>query len=447
MSSGTRAARSAFGLRWRAPRSYRFPLTQAKKLAVASDSSGRRRANLMQVIALFTQYRVNKRYSGPGWWMLGSAAWTLGFTFNYLRSSPGLGQISILANNLLFVSGLALLYVVVLRSFEQREQRTWLIAFCVVVTPTATFFTYADNNLAARRVKISVALAVLSFLIAQGLYEHKTHSIAMTANFLTGLFLINSLFFAARGLTPFTGGPIGDLFTSSLTQTATYLIALITSTLWTLGFIVMINQRLTEEIRESSSNLELIFNTNPDAVMVTRLHDGYILTVNDGFTTMSGFTRAEVIGKSSLEVEMWQNPEDRQRLVSNLSETGVCMNLEINFRRKDGSLFIGILSAKCISLQGNPHIISVIHDINDRKQAEISRQKLEAQTRQIAKAESLNRMAGAIAHHFNNKLQGVIGNLDLAMGHPESQNGLSKNLSQAMNAAQTATELSRLMLV
>ena len=84
-------------------------------------------------------------------------------------------------DNVLFVSGLALLYVGVLRFFNQRERRGPLIAFCAVVTLIVIYFTYLNDDLTARRVTISFAMAAMSFLIAQGLFVHKTRSVTASA--------------------------------------------------------------------------------------------------------------------------------------------------------------------------------------------------------------------------------------------------------------------------
>ncbi|TSA47853.1 MAG: PAS domain-containing sensor histidine kinase [Deltaproteobacteria bacterium] len=89
---------------------------------------------------------------------------------------------------------------------------------------------------------------------------------------------------------------------------------------------------------------------------------------------------------------------------------------------------------------------AVVSDITDRKRMEEEKAKLEAQTRQLQKAESLGRMAGAIAHHFNNQLSVVIGNLDLALlelpqdAHPRA------TINRAMNASLRAAEVSGMML-
>jgi PAS domain S-box-containing protein len=324
---------------------------------------------LLQVIALFTQYRINKARSGIGWWLLGSISMTLGFAFNYLRTIPSIETITIIANNMFFVSGIALFYVGAMRFLDQQERRGLLIAFCAVVALVAIYFTYFDNDLALRRVNISVAIAAMSFLVARALFVHRTSSVRYSAYFLAVVFLVNGGFFAVRAMTPFTGAAVGGAFSSTLTQTATYLVSFVTSTLWTYAFILMVNQRLNAETREAKENLELTFNTIPDAVLITRL-DGSMVEVNDGYTTLSGFTRAEVIGKSSIDLHIWHDPTDRQKVVTSLNEKGFCGNKEAIFQRKDGSQRVGLMFAKIISLQGIPHIISVTRDITDRTQTE-----------------------------------------------------------------------------
>lgn len=80
------------------------------------------------------------------------------------------------------------------------------------------------------------------------------------------------------------------------------------------------------------------------------------------------------------------------------------------------------------------------------RQAEAERIKFEAQTRQLQKSESLGRMAGAIAHNFNNQLQAVLGNLELAMADLSPGAPVQENLRSALQAGHRAAEMSGLML-
>ena len=85
-------------------------------------------------------------------------------------------------------------------------------------------------------------------------------------------------------------------------------------------------------------------------------------------------------------------------------------------------------------------------DITERKQAEEERLKLEAQVQQAQKFESLNVMAGSIAHHFNNLLMVVLGNLELALFNLPADSSIRQNIAASEKAAKRAAELSNLML-
>jgi PAS domain S-box-containing protein len=81
-----------------------------------------------------------------------------------------------------------------------------------------------------------------------------------------------------------------------------------------------------------------------------------------------------------------------------------------------------------------------------RKKAEEEKAKLESVNRQLQKSESLGRMAGAIAHHFNNKLHAVMGHLEQAIdGLPPGETSIT-NLTSAIQAAEKAAEVSKMML-
>ena len=100
------------------------------------------------------------------------------------------------------------------------------------------------------------------------------------------------------------------------------------------------------------------------------------MDINDGFTQLTGFTREDVSGKTSLDIHVWHDPEDRKRMVQELRKKGFCDNLEAVFRRKDGSLTTALMSARVISLKNESHIISITRDISERKQSEAERERL-----------------------------------------------------------------------
>ncbi len=118
------------------------------------------------------------------------------------------------------------------------------------------------------------------------------------------------------------------------------------------------------------------------------------------------------------------------------------------FWRKDGTSFpVEYVTAPARDEHGViTGAVVVFRDITERKQVEAELAQLEARTWQLQKAESLGRMAGAIAHHFNNQLMAVMGNLELALQALPRDTEPSAMLGDALYAAQRAAEVSRLML-
>jgi PAS domain S-box-containing protein len=105
-------------------------------------------------------------------------------------------------------------------------------------------------------------------------------------------------------------------------------------------------------------------------VNINRLEDGLYVEINKGFTDLTGFSREDVIGKTSKEINIWHDLGDREKLVNSLKTKGYCENLEAKFRRKDGSISTGLMSARIIALHNVPHIISITRDIGELKRVE-----------------------------------------------------------------------------
>jgi PAS domain S-box-containing protein len=113
---------------------------------------------------------------------------------------------------------------------------------------------------------------------------------------------------------------------------------------------------------------ELVFNTSPDAALISRLSDSKIMKVNDGFSQITGYSREEALESTSLN--LWKHQSERQIGVNTIIETGICENFESTFIRKDGSTFIGLVSAKLFTFEGDQYISSFTRDITELKRTE-----------------------------------------------------------------------------
>ncbi len=123
-------------------------------------------------------------------------------------------------------------------------------------------------------------------------------------------------------------------------------------------------------LRASEEKFSKAFHTSPDAVNINRLADGLYIDINQGFTNLTGFERADVVGKTSMEINIWADPLDRERLVSSLREKGFVDNLQAGFRFKDGIIKTGLMSARVIEINNEKCILSITRDISHRIEAE-----------------------------------------------------------------------------
>ena len=123
-------------------------------------------------------------------------------------------------------------------------------------------------------------------------------------------------------------------------------------------------------LSDAKNYFELVFNTSPDAATITSLNDGMIMNINEGFSKLSGYLKEDAVGKSCLELGLYQNPSDRDIIVLELAEHGFLDGAEVKFKLKDNSIITGLMSAKVITLDGVPYVSSNIHNITERKKME-----------------------------------------------------------------------------
>jgi PAS domain S-box-containing protein len=150
------------------------------------------------------------------------------------------------------------------------------------------------------------------------------------------------------------------------------------------GVDMTARNRAEEELAKSEERFRVAFSTNPDAIIISRIDNGVLIDVNQGFVELIGYTKEEVVNKQSAqELGIWDIPADRQRFMEELKTKRTIDNQETRFRSKSGKVIFGSVSARMIMLNDVPHALWIGKDITDRKQAEAERERLIAEIQNV----------------------------------------------------------------
>ncbi len=169
-----------------------------------------------------------------------------------------------------------------------------------------------------------------------------------------------------------------------------------------------------EIVQESEEKYRTLFEQSHDVVYISTL-DGHFIDINPAGVELFGFDSKEELLAADLGRDLYEDPEERKRLVAVLLEKGSVQAVELNLKTRDGRPLIVLASINTIvDDHGEATAFrGILHDVTATKQ-------LERELRQSQKMEAVGRLAGGVAHDFNNLLTAVIGYADLiAMTLPE----------------------------
>jgi len=127
-------------------------------------------------------------------------------------------------------------------------------------------------------------------------------------------------------------------------------------------------------LRLSEDKFSKAFRISPDAISISRMSDGCTIEINDGFSDLTGYLPDDVIGKNTFAFNLWASHDENQAFTISIQQNGEVSNMEGVFKKKNGNLWIGLVSARIIDVNQEPCIISIIRDITSRKRVEVDLQ-------------------------------------------------------------------------
>ncbi len=352
----------------------------------------------LEVGILFIQLQKGKIYPGFLWW--GSGIFIIGINFLAIATQHffAFSFIYFILENLFLVTSSLLLFHGIVVFFRKMTRNKHFLMF-IGLYLISTVIPYAFGNFIIPNAISAFCVATFSSLSALIVFKEATNIDKSFQRIIGFTFIVNAIFFLFETFAWLFYPTSVPLPLPSTVQVISYFVLFFTATLWTFGFVFLMNYRLNQETIEAKEKYNLMFETIPDAVLITRLSDGLFIEVNQGFTKLCGYTADEVRNKTTLDINMWFDPTERTRFIVLLTETNFIEDMEFQFRRKNGHPLLGLISSRLIRIHEEPHILSVVRDITSRKKMEEKLRENEQKYR------FLTENSGDVIWHINRSLR------------------------------------------
>lgn len=159
-----------------------------------------------------------------------------------------------------------------------------------------------------------------------------------------------------------------------------YVESRINRTIWNGKNVLFALSKDITNLRNSEEKFAKAFGSNPSAMSISSFQDGRMIDVNDSFCRILGYSNEEVIGKSSIDLKIFKNDEDRVKIKSEVEINSNIRNFEVALVSKNGKIIHGIISSDLINISNEQCLLTVITDITDRK---IAQSKLQEKNEEL----------------------------------------------------------------
>jgi PAS domain S-box-containing protein len=158
-------------------------------------------------------------------------------------------------------------------------------------------------------------------------------------------------------------------------------------------------------LRESEARFSAAFHSSPIITGITRASDGKFVLVNDAAVDWLGYSREEILGRTAVELGLWEDPAARERLRETIRSSRSARELECRLKNRHGKVSTMLASGVNIVIDGVDHLLVMMVDISQRKQAEAELQRTLAREVQLSQLKS--NFVSMVSHEFRTPL-GII---------------------------------------
>jgi len=206
------------------------------------------------------------------------------------------------------------------------------------------------------------------------------------------------------------------------------------------GTAVDITERKQSELalKQSEERFATIFRESPVGCGIVSL-EGVFLDVNENLLRMLAMPVEKVIGRTGVELGFWESQQHRDEFFKQLHTEGSMQNLEIKFKDALGNQHSALYFATIVNIGGKECIFGMLLDQTEERE-------LEVKLLQSQKMEALGRLAGGVAHDFNNMLGVIGGYAELLEAKLQQSENLRRYCTKILDTTQRASGLTRQLL-